>query len=98
MEKAERRSRGISTMTEICQHEIDPVMLVCTKCYLTAEAIAAGRDRPATWDDVNEAYNDGHRVGIEIGQLLYKQRRRDKLIEVGYYLCLRRLGNRKEVT
>ena len=78
-------------MTEICQHELDPVMLVCTKCYLTAEAIAAGRDVPPTWEDVDEAYNDGRRVGVEIGQALYKAQRRDKLIEVGYYLCLRRM-------
>lgn len=61
----------------------------CTLCGITAEEVVAGRDKPATWDDVDEAYNDGRRVGVEIGKAVYKSKRRQKLIEVGYYLAMR---------
>jgi hypothetical protein len=77
---------------EYCDHELDPQTMICVNCGLTAEAIAGGRDRPPTWEDVDEAYNDAYRLGIEIGMASYKYKRRKKLIEVGYYLCLRRLG------
>lgn len=80
-------------MFEEHDHELDYMTQICIICGLTAEDIARGRDRPATWDDVDEAYEDGRRLGYEIGQASYKQKRRLKLIEVGYYLCLRRLGN-----
>jgi len=83
-------------MTEICEHDIDPQMQVCRKCYLTAEEIAQGRDEPPSWYDVDYAYQEGRRLGIVIGEALYKKKRRDKLIEVGYYLCLRRLGKNVE--
>jgi len=74
------------------KHELDPRTQVCEVCGLTAEAIAQGRDYPATWEDVDNAYRDGYNLGIEIGAANYKYKRRRKLIEVGYYLCLRRLG------
>jgi hypothetical protein len=80
-----------------CEHEIDPVINVCTKCYYTAAEIFAGRNRDATWEDVDKAYQDGRTMGILLGRLLYKKERRKKLVEVGYYLCLRDLGKRKGV-
>lgn len=50
------------------------------------------RDYPPTWEEVDQAYRDGYNLGKIIGAAEYKHKRRDKLIEVGYYLCLRRLG------
>lgn len=70
--------------------------MICDDCGITAEEIAAGRDKPATWEDVDEAYRDGQNIGIELGRLLYKQERRRKLIEVGSYLMLRRLNRQIE--
>jgi len=74
------------------EHVWNNVTLICKRCGITAEAVHRGRDKPPTWYDVDAAYEDGRRVGIEIGAADYKQRRRLKLIEVGYYLCLRQLG------
>lgn len=75
------------------EHDFDPMRMICVHCGITAEAFTQGRDRPPTWEDVDEAFTDGRRIGIEIGQLLYKHNRRVKLIEVGYYLCLRRMSS-----
>lgn len=76
-----------------CSHENWSVVCQwCNDCGITAEEIAHGRDKPPTWEDVDNAYIDGRNLGVVIGALDYKKRRRKKLIEVGYYLCLRRLG------
>lgn len=77
-------------------HDWDIMSMVCKRCGITAEAVAAGRDKPPTWEDVDNAYVDGRNLGIEIGAADYEHRRRRKLIEVGYYLCLRNLS--KEFT
>ena len=77
-------------------HIWDNYTMICVKCGITKEAVYAGRDRPPTWEDVDEAYRDGRRIGIELGQLLYKQARRLKLIEVGYWLALRRISRVNE--
>lgn len=75
------------------EHSWDYRMKICELCGITAEAVAQGRDRPATWEDVEQEYQNGYRLGVEVGRADYKARRRDKLVEVGYYLCLRRLGD-----
>lgn len=73
-------------------HEWDFRTLTCVICGISAEDVAQGRDRPPTWEDVDNAYIDGRNLGIEIGAADYKHRRRRKLVEVGYYLCLRELA------
>lgn len=47
-----------------CAHAFtDPRRDVCVLCNATASEIAAGRDKPATWDDVDEAYERGVTFG-----------------------------------
>lgn len=75
------------------EHEWNAQLMICNLCGMTAEEYSLGRDRPANWDDVDAAYIDGRNVGVEIGKLQYKFKRRRKLIEVGYYLALRRMTN-----
>lgn len=75
-----------------CVHDWNQLSLMCVHCGITKEEVAAGRDKPPTWEDVDVAYRDGYNLGMVIGAAKYKHRRRVKLIEVGYYLALRRIG------
>lgn len=70
-------------------HTIDPVSNYCTICGLTAEAIAQGRDKPATWQDVDDAFKLGWIEGWNMARGHFRHTRRRKLIQVGMYLQIR---------
>lgn len=76
-------------------HFIDPRTMVCSTCNLTAEAIALGRDKPATWEDVDAAYKKGWADGWKSSFRNFRRTRRRKLISVGAYLQIRQM--RKDV-
>lgn len=78
---------------DVDEHDWNIQRLVCYRCGITAEQVAAGRDHAPTWEEVDTAFKDGQNLGIELGIAQYREKRRRKLIEVGYYLCLRNLGN-----
>jgi len=71
------------------EHVFDVPTMFCSYCGLPAEAIAAGRDKPATWDDVDNAYKAGWAQGLQFARVEFRRTRRRKLIEVGAYLQLR---------
>lgn len=65
--------------------------MACVRCGLTAEAIVAGRDKPATWEDVDRADRAGFRRGYQFARADFRRRRRRKVFIAGSYWTLRRM-------